>query len=74
MSAALLPEQCRVGIVGYGEVGRILAEDLRARGVARIGACDVKLGTAHDAPLREHGARIDVAFAASHASVRATSR
>jgi phosphoglycerate dehydrogenase-like enzyme len=32
-----------VGLVGYGEVGRILAEDLRQQGVA-VSAHDVKLG------------------------------
>ena len=72
MSAQLaIPGRCRVGIVGYGEVGRILAEDLRARGVARIGAYDVKLGTAQEAPLREHAARHDVVLAASHADLAA---
>ena len=28
------PKRWQVGLVGYGEVGRILAEDLRAQGVA----------------------------------------
>jgi Domain of unknown function (DUF1932) len=32
----------RVGLVGYGEVGRILAEDLREQGVA-VAAYDLKL-------------------------------
>ena len=32
--------QWRVGLVGYGEVGRILAEDLRAQGLT-VSACDV---------------------------------
>ena len=35
--------QWHVGLVGYGEVGRILAEDLRKDGV-RVSAYDVKLG------------------------------
>jgi len=69
MSGAANPEVCRVGIVGYGEVGRILAEDLRARGVARIGAYDIKLGTAQESPLREHAARYDVVLAPSHAAL-----
>jgi phosphoglycerate dehydrogenase-like enzyme len=34
-----------VALIGYGEVGRILAEDLRARGVA-VSAYDLKLDTA----------------------------
>ena len=56
-------KQWRIGIVGYGEVGRILAEDLRARGVAHIGAYDIKLGGAVDAPLREHATRNGVELA-----------
>jgi 3-hydroxyisobutyrate dehydrogenase-like beta-hydroxyacid dehydrogenase len=69
MSASILPEDCRIGLVGYGEVGRILAEDLRARGVARVGACDIKLGTDKEAPLREHAGRYGVALTASHAEL-----
>jgi phosphoglycerate dehydrogenase-like enzyme len=30
------PQQWRVGLVGYGEVGRILAEDLRKQGVTVV--------------------------------------
>src|SRR6187397_155308 len=69
MSAQILPERCRIGIVGYGEVGRILAEDLRTRGVARIGAYDVKLGTAKESPLREHASQHGVMLAVSHAGL-----
>ncbi len=47
------PLRWRIGLVGYGEVGRILAEDLRARGVA-VCAHDLKLDGAAAAPLREH--------------------
>ena len=65
------PLQWRIGLVGYGEVGRILAEDLRARGVARIAAYDSKLGGAAQAPLREHAARHGVELAASHAALAA---
>ena len=36
------PKRWSVGLVGYGEVGRILAEDLRAQGVA-VAAYDLKL-------------------------------
>ena len=32
----------RIGLIGYGEVGRILAEDLRARDLA-VSVYDVKL-------------------------------
>ena len=65
------PLQWRIGLVGYGEVGRILAEDLRARGVANLIACDIKLGGADEAPLRAHAQRHGVALAASHAELAA---
>jgi 3-hydroxyisobutyrate dehydrogenase-like beta-hydroxyacid dehydrogenase len=58
-----------IGLIGYGEVGRILAEDLRARGVQRVIAHDVKLGGAEELPLCEHAARYGVELAASHAAV-----
>ena len=35
--------QWHVGLVGYGEVGRILAEDLREQDV-KVSAYDIKLG------------------------------
>ncbi len=44
-----------VGLVGYGEVGRILAEDLRKQGV-NVSAYDTKLGGGQAEPLREHAA------------------
>jgi 3-hydroxyisobutyrate dehydrogenase-like beta-hydroxyacid dehydrogenase len=56
-----------VALIGYGEVGRILAEDLRARHVA-VGAYDLKLDSEHGQPLREHASAHDVILAASHAS------
>jgi hypothetical protein len=62
--------QWHVGLVGYGEVGRILAEDLRKDGV-RVSAYDIKLGDDRAAPLREHAAGIGVALAASHADLAA---
>jgi 3-hydroxyisobutyrate dehydrogenase-like beta-hydroxyacid dehydrogenase len=62
------PRQWRVGLVGYGEVGRILAEDLRKQGVA-VTAYDLKLGTAADSPLRQHARQHGVALAASHAAL-----
>ena len=52
--------------MGYGEVGRILAEDLRARAVPEVSAYDVKLGGAGEAPLREHADRFGVKLTASH--------
>jgi 3-hydroxyisobutyrate dehydrogenase-like beta-hydroxyacid dehydrogenase len=57
-----------VSLIGYGEVGRILAEDLRAQGVA-VCAYDRKLqaGEAQALPLREHASRHGIALAHSHA-------
>ena len=64
------PKHWRVGLVGYGEVGRILAEDLRAQGVA-VSAYDIKLGTPAEGPLRDHAAGHGVALAASHRELAA---
>ena len=62
----------RISLIGYGEVGRILAEDLRAQDHA-ITAFDLKLGTPAGALLNEHAARCGVQLAASHAdAVRGT--
>jgi 3-hydroxyisobutyrate dehydrogenase-like beta-hydroxyacid dehydrogenase len=66
-----IPAHCRVGLVGYGEVGRILAEDLHARGVAVIGAYDLKLGTAQEGPLVAHAAQHGVRLAAAHEDLAA---
>jgi len=55
-----------VALIGYGEVGRILAEDLRARGVA-VSAYDLKLDSAHGQPLREHAAAHGVVLGAAPA-------
>ena len=61
------PRQWHVGLVGYGEVGRILAEDLRAQGLT-VDAHDLKLarpdsrgdlpahGEAHGVRLHERAA------------------
>jgi 3-hydroxyisobutyrate dehydrogenase-like beta-hydroxyacid dehydrogenase len=66
---AIPPLQWRIGLIGYGEVGRILAEDLRGRGVARVIAHDLKLGGDDERPLCEHAERHGVALVASHAAV-----
>jgi 3-hydroxyisobutyrate dehydrogenase-like beta-hydroxyacid dehydrogenase len=59
----------QVGLVGYGEVGRILAEDLRAQGVA-VSACDLKLGDPATArPLREHAQAHGVTLHEDHAAL-----
>jgi 3-hydroxyisobutyrate dehydrogenase-like beta-hydroxyacid dehydrogenase len=60
--------QWHVGLVGYGEVGRILAEDLRKDGV-KVSAYDIKFGGEHAKPLQDHAANIDVSLASSHADL-----
>jgi 3-hydroxyisobutyrate dehydrogenase len=67
MSIPANPLQWSIGLVGYGEVGRILAEDLRARGVEDILAYDIKFGTADDAPLLGHAAQYGVRPMTGHA-------
>jgi 3-hydroxyisobutyrate dehydrogenase-like beta-hydroxyacid dehydrogenase len=55
-----------IALIGYGEVGRILAEDLRAAGRA-VAAYDLKLSTAEAEPLRAHARAYQVTLADSHA-------
>ena len=55
-----------VALIGYGEVGRILAEDLRAAGHA-VTAFDTKLGTAAGVSMRAHALVHGVTLAVSHA-------
>ena len=55
-----------VALLGYGEVGRILAEDLRAGGHG-VRVFDVKLASAAGDPLRAHASTRQVALAESHA-------
>src|SRR6266436_4914986 len=64
------PKRWHVGLVGYGEVGRILAEDLRQQDVG-ITAYDLKLGNDQAGPLRDHASAQGVALAASHADLAA---
>ncbi|MGL6110361.1 MAG: DUF1932 domain-containing protein [Rubrivivax sp.] len=64
------PKRWQVGLVGYGEVGRILAEELRARGVA-VHAYDLKLDGEAGVPLREHAAAQGVALVPTHAALAA---
>jgi 3-hydroxyisobutyrate dehydrogenase-like beta-hydroxyacid dehydrogenase len=66
------PKQWNVGLVGYGEVGRILAEDLRKQQV-RVRAYDLKLGGDQATALRDHASQFGVALAASHADLAAQS-
>jgi 3-hydroxyisobutyrate dehydrogenase-like beta-hydroxyacid dehydrogenase len=67
------PTLWHVGLVGYGEVGRILAEDLRSRGVGRVAGYDIKLGTAAETPLRAHARAQGVVLTQSHAELAAAS-
>ena len=55
----------KTALIGYGEVGRILAEDLRARGV-QVTAHDLKLGGSGAAELQAHAGAHGVVLAASH--------
>jgi hypothetical protein len=64
------PRHWTVGLVGYGEVGRILAEDLRGQDV-RVTAYDLKLGNNLAGGLRDHASKHGVALAASHADLAA---
>ena len=64
------PKRWNVGLVGYGEVGRILAEDLRKQDIKVI-AYDLKLGNAQAAALRDHASTHGVALASSHADLTA---
>lgn len=68
----------KIALIGYGEVGRILAEDLRSAGHT-VSAYDLALGVARDARLgraaegspaermRAHAAAVGVGLASSHA-------
>jgi len=67
---AIASNRWHVGLVGYGEVGRILAEDLRQQDVA-VSAHDVKLGGDQAGPLRDHAAAFGVALVSSHADLAA---
>lgn len=62
--------QWHVGLVGYGEVGRILAEDLRKQDV-KVSAYDIKLGGDQAGPLRDHAGSFGIQLASSHADLAA---
>ena len=65
------PKQWRIGLVGYGEVGRILAEDLCAQGMA-VSAYDLKLDNAAMAvPLQAHAVQHGLSLRASSAELAA---
>ncbi len=73
MTPSATPLEWTIGLVGYGEVGRILAEDLHVRGVGNLVACDIKHGGPDEAPLRAHAERHGVRLTASHAELAAQS-
>jgi len=54
-----------IALIGYGEVGRILAEDLRARGTSTA-AFDLKLAGDAGAAMRNHAQQHGVRLADSH--------
>ena len=62
----------RVGLVGYGEVGKILAEDLRARDVS-VAMYDLKLQDETGAPMREHARAHGVRIVQTHEPLAAES-
>src|SRR3954468_7254025 len=65
------PSQWNIGLVGYGEVGRILAEDLRKQDV-KVAAYDIKLRSDQaGGPLRDHASMHGVALTTSHADLAA---
>jgi len=65
------PKLWNIGLVGYGEVGRILAEDLRKQD-AQVTAYDTKLRSDQaGGPLRDHAAAHGVALTSSHADLAA---
>ena len=55
-----------IAFIGYGEVGKILAEDLRIQGLA-VAAFDLKLHGEAGEPMREHALLHGVALADSAA-------
>jgi 3-hydroxyisobutyrate dehydrogenase-like beta-hydroxyacid dehydrogenase len=67
------PQQWNVGLIGYGEVGRILAEDLRKQDI-KVAAYDIKLRSDQaGGALRDHARQHGVALTASHADLAAQS-
>jgi len=70
MVMSVASNQWHVGLVGYGEVGRILAEDLRKQDV-KVSAYDIKLGGDQAGPLRDHAGTFGVQLASSHADLAA---
>jgi 3-hydroxyisobutyrate dehydrogenase-like beta-hydroxyacid dehydrogenase len=67
------PRDWAIGLVGYGEVGRILAGDLRKQDV-KVTAYDIKLRSDETGgALRDHAGAHGVGLATSHADLAARS-
>lgn len=67
------PQHWHIGLVGYGEVGRILAEDLRTQGIT-VSAYDLKLDNpATEPPLQAHATQHSVQLVSSSAALAAQS-
>jgi len=67
------PKQWNIGLVGYGEVGRILAEDLRKQDL-NVTAYDIKLRSDQTGgALRDHAGAHGVRLVSSHADLAAQS-
>jgi 3-hydroxyisobutyrate dehydrogenase-like beta-hydroxyacid dehydrogenase len=64
------PKHWHIGLIGYGEVGRILAEDLRKQSIS-VTAYDIKLGSEAGRSLSDHAQTHGVALAGSHAALAA---
>jgi 3-hydroxyisobutyrate dehydrogenase-like beta-hydroxyacid dehydrogenase len=60
----------RIGLIGYGEVGRTLAEDLKPQ-CRVVSAYDVELEARRHGQLRAHAHAFDVKLARSHAELAA---
>ena len=69
------PLHWRIGLIGYGEVGRTVAEDLRAQGL-QVWAYDLKIQAASASDthaMKSHAEAIGVQIQSSHAQVCAHS-
>lgn len=73
MNISAKPLQWSIGLVGYGEVGRILAEDLSACGVNTILAYDTKLNGPDAESICVHAQQYGVRLMSSHAQLAAGS-
>lgn len=73
MTIPAKPLQWSIGLVGYGEVGRILAEDLRACGIENVLAYDIKLGSPEETKLCKHAEQHGVRLLSNHAELAAGS-